>query len=66
MKLIFATDHVTRGGRTYKAGSTQEVNDHDSRALLIEGLARVAPVSKTAPVEGSTAAADNKKEAHRG
>ncbi len=57
MKLIFAVDHVTRGGRTYKAGSSHEVNDHDARPLLIEGLARV----------DTTAKADtNKKEAPRG
>ena len=63
MKLIFAVDHTTRGGRNYKAGSTHEVNDHDARPLLIEGLARVAPAAK--PAE-PTAAADNKKEAPRG
>lgn len=57
MKLIFAVDHTTRGGRSYKAGSTHEVNDHDARSLLLEGLAQV----------DTTAKADtNKKEAPRG
>lgn len=62
MKLIFAIDHTTRGGRSYKSGSTQEVNDHDARPLLIEGIARRATEAPATPA----GAESNKKEAPRG
>ena len=62
MKLTFAIDHVTRGGRPYKAGSTHDVNDHDARPLLIEGIARRASDAPAVPV----GAESNKKEAPRG
>ena len=62
MKLTFAIDHVTRGGRTYKSGSSHEVNDHDARPLLIEGIARRATDAPAAVAGAET----NKKEAPRG
>jgi len=51
-KIIFANDHKTADGRTYKGGSTAEVNDADARSLIFRGKARPAVESKTsAPAE---------------
>lgn len=40
MKLIFAVDHTTRSGRTYKSGSTHNINNADARVLIHQGVAR--------------------------
>lgn len=55
MRITFAVDHVTAGGRHYKAGSTHEVNDNDARALVHRGLARPED-SAPAPADADTSA----------
>ncbi|CAH0234147.1 hypothetical protein SRABI26_02728 [Arthrobacter sp. Bi26] len=48
-KITFANDHTTSGGRTYKGGSTHEVNDADARSLILRGKARLAVEKAPAP-----------------
>lgn len=38
-RVTFAVDHVTDGGRTYKQGTTHEVNAADARELIHIGRA---------------------------
>lgn len=33
-RVTFAVDHTTDGGRTYKQGSTYEINNADARELI--------------------------------
>jgi hypothetical protein len=33
-RVTFAVDHVTDGGRTYKQGTTHEINAADARELI--------------------------------
>jgi hypothetical protein len=40
LKIIFANNYTTPGGRVYKAGTTAEVNDADARSLIVRGKAR--------------------------
>jgi hypothetical protein len=51
-KITFAGDHKTSGGRTYKAGSTHEVNGDDARSLIFRGKARLATEETSASAEG--------------
>ena len=53
MKITFANDYTTSGGRSYKGGSTHDVNDADARSLIVRGKAR--PAAETA--EATAAAA---------
>lgn len=56
MKITFANDYTTPAGRTYKVGSTHEVNNDDARNLIFRGKARLAEESP-APAEPETSAA---------
>jgi hypothetical protein len=51
VRITFANNYTTPGGRTYKGGSTAEVNDADARSLIVRGKARPAEVTKSAPAE---------------
>ena len=52
MKITFANNYTTPGGRTYNAGTTAEVNDADARSLIVRGKARRAePDSAPADTE---------------
>ena len=51
MRITFANNYTTPGGRTYKGGSTAEVNDADARSLIVRGKARPAEVTKSASAE---------------
>lgn len=48
-KVTFANDYTTPGGRTYKGGSTADVNDADARSLIFRGKASLAAVTAPAP-----------------
>lgn len=49
MRITFANNYTTSGGRTYKGGTTAEVNDADARSLIVRGKARHAePISASA------------------
>lgn len=39
MKITFANDYTTPGGRTYKGGTTAEVNNAIARSLIFRGKA---------------------------
>ena len=55
MQITFANNYTTPGGRTYKAGTTAEVNDADARSLIVRGKARRADVSnESAPADVET------------
>lgn len=55
MRITFATDYTTGGGRSYKGGTTAEVNDADARSLIVRGKARLAdPESASAETEEVT------------
>jgi hypothetical protein len=58
VKLTFAIDHTTPGGRNYRGGSTHEVNDADARALVSRGIARRADSKPAAQTSTATAADD--------
>ena len=47
MKITFANNYTTPGGRTYNAGTTAEVNDADARSLIVRGKARRAYTVET-------------------
>ena len=52
MRITFANNYTTPGGRSYNAGTTAEVNDADARSLIVRGKARRAePESAPADVE---------------
>ena len=55
MKITFANNYTTPGGRAYKLGSTHEVNDADARSLITRGKARPASTKDSAPAETKTA-----------
>ncbi len=60
-KITFANDYTTPGGRTYKGGTTAEVNDSDARSLIFRGKARPATEKAPAPArEASSATAETK------
>lgn len=54
--VTFAGNHTTSGGRTYKAGSTAEVNADDARSLIFRGKARPATEKPSAPAETTNSA----------
>lgn len=55
MRITFANNYTTPGGRHYKGGSTAEVNDADARSLIVRGKARRADVPEdSAPAEVET------------
>jgi hypothetical protein len=58
LRITFANNYTTRGGRTYKGGTTAEVNDADARSLIVRGKARRADSAtaepKSAPAETHT------------
>ena len=62
MKITFANNYTTSGGRTYKGGTTAEVNDADARSLIARGKARRAEPT-SAPAEPTKV---NNKEADHG
>lgn len=51
MRITFANNYVTPGGRTYNGGTTAEVNDADARSLIFRGKARLADDSAPADTE---------------
>lgn len=53
MKITFANNYTTPGGRTYNAGTTAEVNDADARSLIARGKARRAHTD-SAPADTAT------------
>lgn len=53
MRITFANNYKTPGGRAYKGGSTHEVNDADARSLITRGKARRAETD-SAPAETNT------------
>ena len=56
MKITFANNYTTPGGRVYNGGTTAEVNDADARSLIFRGKARLADDSAPAdpePTEGA-------------
>lgn len=58
MKILFANDYTSPGGRHYKAGSTHEVNAVDARNLIHLGKAIPATENKKpARKAGTTSAA---------
>ena len=54
MKITFANNYTTPGGRTYNAGTTAEVNDADARSLIVRGKARRAYTNDSAPADTET------------
>lgn len=60
-KITFANDYTTPGGRTYKAGTTADVNDGDARSLIFRGKARPATEKTSAAAgEANSATAETK------
>jgi hypothetical protein len=53
VRITFANNYTTPGGRTYKGGSTAEVNDADARSLIVRGKARPAEVTKSASADST-------------
>ena len=51
MRITFANNYTTPKGRSYRGGSTHEVNDADARSLIVRGKARPAEVTKSASAE---------------
>jgi len=49
LRITFANDYTTSGGRAYKGGSTHDVNDADARSLIVRGKARPAAETASAP-----------------
>lgn len=43
MRITFALDWTTDGGRKYLGGESYDVNDNDARSLIHRGYARPAP-----------------------
>jgi hypothetical protein len=50
LRITFANNYTTPGGRAYKLGSSYEVNDADARSLITRGKARPAE-TKSASAE---------------
>jgi hypothetical protein len=51
MRVTFAVDYTTPGGRKYNAGTTTDIANADARSLIVRGKARRAapdPVLATA------------------
>ena len=59
MKITFANNYTTSGGRTYKGGSTAEVNDADARSLIVRGKARRAESASAEPTKVTNKEADH-------
>lgn len=53
MKITFANNYTTSGGRAYKGGTTHEVNDADARSLIFRGKARPADTANAGPKQDS-------------
>lgn len=53
MRITFANNYTTSGGRVYKGGTTAEVNDATARSLIVRGKARRAD-EDSAPAETET------------
>jgi hypothetical protein len=53
LKITFANNYTTPGGRTYNAGTTADVNDADARSLIVRGKARRA-YTDSAPADTET------------
>ena len=53
MKITFANNYTTPGGRTYNAGTTADVNDDAARSLIVRGKARRVE-AESAPAETET------------
>jgi len=53
MRITFATQYTTPGGRVYNGGTTAEVNDADARSLIVRGKARRADTD-SAPADTET------------
>lgn len=53
MKITFANNYTSAGGRVYRGGTTAEVNDATARSLIIRGKARRAE-QDSAPAETKT------------
>ena len=51
MRVTFANNYTSAGGRIYKGGSTHEVNDATARSLIVRGKARLADEPKSASAE---------------
>ena len=61
MKVTFANEYTTPGGRKYKTGTTAEINDNDARHLIFRGKVRKAdpePAQAKAAGETETDAGD--------
>ena len=54
MRITFANNYTSPGGKPYKGGSTHEVNDADARSLIVRGKARRADETKSAPADVET------------
>jgi hypothetical protein len=52
LRITFANNYTTPGGRAYKLGSSYEVNDADARSLITRGKARPAE-TKSASAEST-------------
>jgi hypothetical protein len=50
VRITFANNYTSPGGKPYKGGSTHEVNDADARSLIVRGKARQAEPT-SAPAE---------------
>lgn len=50
MRITFANNYTTPGGRSYNAGTTAEVNDADARSLIVRGKARRAEPESAKPL----------------
>lgn len=59
MKITFANNYTTSGGRAYKGGTTAEVNDADARSLIVRGKARPADSASAEPTEVTNQEADH-------
>lgn len=54
MRITFANNYTSPGGKSYKGGSTHDVNDADARSLIVRGKARRAEETKSASAETKT------------
>ena len=63
MRITFAIDWTTEGGRKYLGGESYDVNDNDARSLIHRGYARPAPAEEpeTEATEEKAASSGSKK-----
>jgi len=59
VKITFANNYTTSGGRTYKGGTTADVNDADARSLIVRGKARPADSASAESTEVTNEEADH-------